>query len=102
MIWFNGTEIGHNTDSKYSIPLELIKWHKSNQIGVKVHGAGGGGMFEGNYEFFPFEKLLDLIVIQSDNTLADCTQANLRLSKTINFKFLSSFSKLPAQLEGAE
>ena len=100
VIWFNGTEIGHNTDGKYSIPLELIKWDKSNLIAVKVHGAGGGGgLFEGDYEIVPFEKLSDLILIQSDNTLADCTQANFKLSKTVNFKFLSSFSKLSAQFK---
>ena len=100
VIWFNGTEIGQNTDGKYSIPLELIKWDKSNLIAVKVHGAGGGGgLFEGEYEIVPFEKLSDLILIQSDNTLVDCTLANLKLSKTIHFKFLSSFSKLPAQFK---
>jgi len=100
VIWFNGTEIGHNTDGKYSIPFVLVKWDKTNQIAVKVHGAGGGGgLFEGDYEIVPFEKLSDLILIQSDNSLADCTKANLKLSKTINFKFLSSFSKLSAQFK---
>ncbi len=100
VIWFNGTEIGENTDGKYSIPFELVKWNKSNQIAVKVHGAGGGGgLFEGDYEIVPFEELSDLVLIQSENILADCSQANLRLSKTINFKFLSSFHKLPAQFK---
>ena len=98
VIWFNGTEIGQNTDGKYSIPFELVNWNKTNQITVKVNGAGGGGgLFEGDYEIVPFEALSDLVLIQSDNILADYSQANLKLSKTVNFKFLSSFSKLPAQ-----
>jgi len=100
VVWFNGQEIGYNSDGKYSIPFELVNWDKVNVIAVKVQGAAaGGGLFEGDYEIAPYEHFSDLVLIQLDNTLTDCTQVNLRLSKTIYFKCQNAFNRLPAQFK---
>ena len=103
-VWFNGKEIGHTSgydiDREYSIPFELINWDKENVISVKVTDTGGGGgMHGGIFELGKFNQFSSLVTIVSDNNLVDGTQANQKLSKTVNFKFKNAFDRLPAQLK---